>query len=61
VNDGTKNASAPGSKPGSKTSDVSYDYAYYDDSNTEYDGLDPVSDHHFSKGGESLKVATSTK
>jgi len=61
ANDGTKKASALGSKPDSKTSDVSYDYAYYDDSNTEYDGLDPVSDHHFSKGGESLKVATSTK
>lgn len=61
ANDSTKTASAPGSKPGSKTSDVSYDYAYYDDSNTEYEGLDPVSDHHFGKGGESLKVARSTK
>lgn len=59
--DDTKKALVPGSKTGSKTSDVSYDYAYYDDSNTEYDGLDPVSDHHFGKGGESLKVARSTK
>jgi hypothetical protein len=56
-----KKAVASGSKSGSKTSDVSYDYAYYDDGNTEYDGLDPVSDHHFGKGGESLKVARSTK
>ncbi|GFG37216.1 hypothetical protein Cfor_11985, partial [Coptotermes formosanus] len=61
VKDGTKKALAPGSKPGEKTTDVSYDYAYYDDSNTEYDGLDPVSDHHFGKGGESLKVARSTE
>ncbi|XP_063227713.1 adhesive plaque matrix protein-like [Bacillus rossius redtenbacheri] len=41
--------------------DVSYDYAYYDESNTEYDGLDPISDHHFGKGKESFKVARSAK
>lgn len=55
ANSGTKKAPVPGSK----THDASYDYAYYDDSNTEYDGLDPVSEHHFGKGGESLKVARS--
>ncbi|PNF15537.1 hypothetical protein B7P43_G16530 [Cryptotermes secundus] len=61
ANDDTKKTVTTGSKSGSKTSDVSYDYAYYDDGNTEYEGLDPVSDHHFGKGGESLKVARSTK
>lgn len=61
ANDDAKKAAASGSKSGSKSSDVSYDYAYYDDGNTEYDGVDPVSDHHFSKGGESLKVARSAK
>lgn len=56
ANSGTKKTPISGSK----THDASYDYAYYDDSNTEYDGLDPLSGHHFGKGGESLKVARST-
>lgn len=56
ANSGTKKAPVPGSK----THDASYDYAYYDDSNTEYDGLDPIREHHFGKGEESLKVARST-
>nr|CAD7398159.1 unnamed protein product [Timema poppensis] len=51
-------------KPASSTQnlkDVSYDYAYYDDVNSEYDGVDPISDHHFGKGKESLKVARSAQ
>jgi hypothetical protein len=57
ANSGAKKAPVSGSK----TRDASYDYAYYDDGNTEYDGVDAASEHHFGKGAESLKVARSTK
>lgn len=41
-----------------KAGDAAYDYAYYDETvPSEYDGLDPISDRHFGKNPESLKVA----
>ncbi|XP_047102271.1 mucin-4 [Schistocerca piceifrons] len=52
------NTASAANKTVPKTGDIAYDYAYYDETApSEYEGLDPISDRHFGKNAESLKVA----